>query len=253
MTRRFTVVTLFASAMMLSDDRATAQTRQEPEWRAVVSLGLGGQVTATDFVETFTFEQFAEEGSLESRHRVGAGGLVNLGVDVRLWRDLGVGIAVAGFERATSGGVALRVPHPLIFNRDREASAQIRDMERREGSLHFKAVYRVPVGPQLSVLLSGGPSYFAVTQSVVERVSYEEAFPFEALNNLQPVATTVRDTALGFNAGADIALRLGRRWGVGGLLRYSRATANFSVPTGDRDLTVDLGGMHVSGGLRLFF
>ena len=50
----------------------------------------------------------------------------------------------------------------------------------------------------------------------------------------------------GFHGGAGLTWKLGPRWGVGGLLRYSRAT----VPFAGR---VAAGGLQAAGGLRVLF
>ena len=56
----------------------------------------------------------------------------------------------------------------------------------------------------------------------------------------------------GFNAGADVGIRLSSHAGVGALVRFSRARIPFVVPDGTT-VTSDAGGIQVAGGLRLYF
>ena len=97
------------------------------------------------------------------------------------------------------------------------------------------------------MVVFGGPSFFTVKQSVVTAVQRTEAYPFdEATFSGATVATEVESTN-GFNIGADVAWYFTKNVGVGGIVRFSSATAAFSV--GD----VDAGGALVGGGLRLRF
>ena len=42
------------------------------------------------------------------------------------------------------------------------------------------------------------------------------------------------------------------RFGVGGLVRFSRATVDLDAP-GNRTISVDAGGVYAGGGIRLLF
>ena len=57
-------------------------------------------------------------------------------------------------------------------------------------------------------------------------------------------------TAVGFNAGLDLATYLTPTVGVGVLVRFSRAMVDLARPDGGGALAVEAGGLHVGGGLR---
>ena len=74
-----------------------------------------------------------------------------------------------------------------------------------------------------------------------------------------PVIERKKASSWGYNAGADVSLRINRVLGIGTLVRYSRATASIDDPfqsaLRDRDATQDVkvGGLQATVGVRLRF
>ena len=56
----------------------------------------------------------------------------------------------------------------------------------------------------------------------------------------------------GYHVGVDAAFFLSRHIGLGGLVRFSRASVDFASEDGGL-VPMDLGGVHLSGGLRVRF
>jgi hypothetical protein len=86
----------------------------------------------------------------------------------------------------------------------------------------------------------------------VTEVIYAESYPFDAASFVSAVTTGTSGTALGFNVGADLTWRFGQHFGLGGLLRFSRASTTLSVGP-DNEVAAEAGGLHVESGLRLIF
>jgi hypothetical protein len=87
----------------------------------------------------------------------------------------------------------------------------------------------------------------------VDDVTYRDVYPYDA-----PVFTTASSARAsadkaGFNAGADVGVRVSRTIGVGWLVRYSRAAMEFTVPNSSAAVKADAGGLQLAGGLRLYF
>jgi len=98
----------------------------------------------------------------------------------------------------------------------------------------------------------GGPTFFNVKQDFVSGVSITETYPFDTAAFGNATTKQVSDTAVGFNAGVDIARPLSSNIGIGALIRYSRADVKFD----DRDIgqqTVKAGGFELAGGVRVKF
>jgi hypothetical protein len=108
-------------------------------------------------------------------------------------------------------------------------------------------VYLVPISPKLLLMIFGGPSQFTVRQTVVTAVGFSESFPYDEAQFTSATVSTEEESKTGFNVGADVAYYFTRNLGVGGIVRFARASVTFS--SGE----VDAGGVIVGGGVRLRF
>jgi hypothetical protein len=77
---------------------------------------------------------------------------------------------------------------------------------------------------------------------------------------VDPEIETLKDSAWGYHVGADVAYLFTKHIGVGGLIRYSRASADVenlleSARTGSSNTSasLDLGGLQVLAGVRIRF
>jgi hypothetical protein len=256
MRRTLAAAAVVVAATLLPARDTCAQAPPAWEGRALLSVGVGGQATSTTFAESVEFRRFAEGGTFDTDYDVGAGPSFDVGFAVRLWRALGVGVSVSSFTRADAVQVTARVPHPFFFERHRVFAADVEDVERRDVGVHVQAIFLIPAGERLRLMLSGGPSIVRLQQDFVSGVAFTEMFPFDDLVGPRATVVTRDESAVGFNVGTDLTWMAGRRWGLGGLFRYSRGTVDFTVPNdlvGDRDLSIDAGGFNVTGGLRVFF
>jgi len=235
-------------ALMLAAP-ATAQTWSE---RVHISVNGAFQTATNDFSDRFEFEKDLETGSTATDYKVSSAFLFDAGGGVRLWKNLGAGVAVSYFTHSDTASTTTRSPHPFFFNQLREVTGDAPNLNRTETAVHVQAMYFLnPAGP-LRIVLSAGPSFFNVEQQLVTSVVLTEAFPFDTATFSSAQSQKVKGSAPAFNAGADVMWMLARKVGVGGILRFSRATVDLDVPT-NRTISVDAGGFYAGGGLRLLF
>ena len=78
----------------------------------------------------------------------------------------------------------------------------------------------------------------------------KEVYPLDTLSFPAVTTQTFKDNIKGYNAGADLTWRFSKYIGVGMVIRYSNGKENFT-PTGGAPFTVEVGGLHAGGGLRL--
>jgi hypothetical protein len=119
--------------------------------------------------------------------------------------------------------IAATIPHPFFSNTPRSIEGAATGLKRNELAAHLLAVYRISDG-RVDVALSSGPSFFSVKQGLVTDVSYSESYPYDTAAFTTASFTTVSRSAVGFNVGADVGVRLIRHVGVGALVRFSRAS-----------------------------
>lgn len=247
---RFLRLAVLAGAAFLAmSNVAVAQSWSE---RVHISINGAFQTASNDFSDRFEFQKDVETGTTETDYPVSSGFLFDGGGGVRLWKNLGAGVAVSYFTHKDTASTTTRSPHPFFFNQFREVTGEVPDVSRTETAVHVQAMYFInPSGP-LRVVLSAGPSFYNVEQDLVTEVVLRETFPFDTAEFSSARTQKVKGSAPAFNAGADVMWMFGRTVGVGGILRFSKATVDLDAPT-NRTISVDAGGFYAGGGVRILF
>ena len=122
--------------------------------------------------------------------------------------------------------------------------------------MHLQAVYAHPLGSNVRVMLSAGPSIFRTTQDIVRSIEVDIMPGFRSLRFDEATISEERRTSVGFNAGADLTWRFARRLGVGMVARYSRANVTWEPQSSSgisRKIDAHAGGLHFGGGARFLF
>ena len=220
--------------------------------RVGISVNAGVQPSPISFSTSTTRPVHLESSVVDTAYEVRNGLLVDLGVRYRIAGDFGVGAAVSWFSTKNDAAVNATFPHPFFFRTPRSIEGTATGLQREEVVTHLQATYAIRPTSRLEVTFAGGPSFFRARQAFVENVSYTDAYPYDAPAFTAASSTRIRGNKTGFNAGADVGMRLSRHAGVGALVRYSRARIPFVVPDGTT-VTSDAGGIQVAGGIRLYF
>ena len=227
-----------------------AQTPAGTE-RFFLSLNGGVQAIPNDFSQSGTFEEFLEEGTFDASYELTIPPQVDGALLIRVWRNMRAGVAVSHLFGETSTAINASVPHPFFFNQPRSVSGSD-DLARRETATHGLLAWPFTLSPSFELLLEGGPSFIHVEQAVVDEIAYEHAFPFNEATFQSAVAPRVKENAIGFNVGMDLSWSLSRRFALGALFRYSRASVDLRAS--DRNsVSSDAGGLFTGGGLRVRF
>jgi len=230
---------------------APAAAQSWPE-RVVVSVNGAFQATTNDFNDRFEFERNLETGSTDVDYPVQGGFIFDAGAGYRFWKNVAAGVSVSYFTRDDVASTTSSVPHPFFFNQPREVTGEATGVKRSETAVHVQAMYLVNPGGRLRLVLSGGPSFFSVQQDLVTEVIVTETYPFDTATFASARKTREKGSAPAFNVGADVMWMLNRRFGVGGLVRFSQASVDLDAP-GNRTISVDAGGLYAGGGIRLLF
>jgi hypothetical protein len=226
--------------------------------RIRISINAGQQASSTIVKQEQVFERYFEQGSFTFERTVPTAVIYDLGLAVRLWRDLYAGAAVSIFnDKSGAGTVTARVPHPLQFNKPRTVTGDVPNATRSEVGQHLMFGWNVKTAGGVEFLLFGGPSIVATEQLVVKSLTLEldrEVFPFDQLAFPPVDSEILRENVMGYNVGVDMAWRFAPNVGVGLLLRFSEAKQSFTpTPSGSTPVEVTVGGLQAGGGLRLTF
>lgn len=261
MTRRILLIlTLAALAAAVAEAQPRAPqprasqpgTAQLQTPRGIASFNAGWQSPDRQFDDSFTFQQYLENATVDVDHKVKSGPVYEGGLGVRLWRALGVGVAFSKYTDTSTAKVTGSIPHPFFFGRGRSMEGDAAGIERDETSVHAQVLAFVPAGRRMLVVLSAGPSFVTLRQGLVTRVHYDESYPFDTATFRTADTTSENERRTGFNAGADIVFRFGNTFGIGALIRYTQATIDLS-PAEGRTISVDAGGLQAGVGMRVIF
>ena len=127
-------------------------------------------------------------------------------------------------------------------------SGDAASLTRDETAVHVDVLWMVPLADRWQLALSAGPSWFSVGQDLVSDVAVTQTYPYDTATFANATTIHRKGSKAGFNAGGDVSYLLRPHIGLGFGVMFSHA----SVPLDDT-LTVDAGGAHVGGGLRVRF
>jgi hypothetical protein len=242
-----TAVALFVA--LAAANRSSAQTNTD---RLRITIDAGGQFSSNTVDTTTTKLVYLENATIHTSERVPRGLVAAAGISWRLAGDIAVGVTASWFIANRDGDITAAVPHPFFFKSLRTISGTT-PLRREERVVHLQGIYTIHAKPSVDVALSGGPSFFQLRQDVANDIVFGDVYPYDAPTFTSAPTQRVSGNHVGFNAGADVTVRLSRHAGVGGGVRFSKATVDVSVPNGGGTVSLDAGGTQAVGGLRLSF
>ena len=241
-----TRILLALTLVALGAPAAHAQTTAP---RGLVTINGGLQPPTRTFSDSFTFETNLEDATVTTEYEVPSGPYFDGGFSVRLFGPIGAGVAFSRFSRSGTATVSGSIPHPFYFEQERDIAGDA-SVKRNETAVHAQVAAFLPAGRVL-VVLSAGPSFFTVEQGVVTGVAFDESYPFDEATFRSATVRLERQQKMGFNAGADVTVMLGRSVGVGGMVRYAATTVDLTLD--GRTLSLEAGGLQAGGGIRFVF
>jgi hypothetical protein len=210
-----------------------------------VTFGAGGQTASTDFSEVHSEPLNAEQKTWTADYSVKSGVEFEIGGGWRIWQSLFAGATYSRFHDSRKANVSAEIPHPFFFNQPRHVTGESSALAHDENGGHISLSWIVPVSRRLEVSVFGGPSLINVSRQLVKDVQYGETYPYDTATFSQATVERVGKTSVGAHGGVDVTWLLNRQVGVGGLVRYSRASVDLSTPAGG-SISVDAGGLQAA-------
>jgi hypothetical protein len=234
---------------------ADRQALAQAEWqdRLFINVNLGFHPGTLSFDEFATPVIYDERTTVIAAHRVDGGlMLLDLGGGVRIWRSLGVGATYTRFSPADTTSLNAAVPHPLLFNRPRQATATL-ESSYVESAYQFDAVWMIPITSRVDLALSGGPTLLVVSQDLVSGLAVAENSPsFSTVEIAKVDVVSEKSNVFGIGFGADVTYFIKRMFGVGANVRYVAANMDLTQSNG-APVSVGLGGLRFGVGARIRF
>lgn len=217
---------------------------------SVSGLYQGG---GSAFTQNLSWLYFAETATATIQYPTKNAPGFDLSGGYRVWRNLAVGAGLSVVSHTVSTTVTGTIPHPLYLNQPRTLTGGF-DAATDEVAVHLQAAWAIPVSPRLLVLLVGGPSIFNVKQTLVPGsvgIQYTDVYPYDSPTVSSTNTATSSKTAIGFAAGVDMAYYLTRTVGVGGFVRFTRASVTFPADGQSNAVSFDAGGLQAGVGVRV--
>lgn len=89
-------------------------------------------------------------------------------------------------------------------------------------------------------------------QQLISEINYQEVYPYNTVVFTEASVVTQTAAGWGGHVGVDVAVSLSDHVGLGGIVRYTRVTAELRSPD-KASFSIKAGGLQVGGGLRLSF
>jgi hypothetical protein len=232
-----------------------AAAQGAPADRVYLNIGFGVESGSTDANDSKQYTLYDELATTTTSTTWTSGSFFGSGVDFRVVKNLTVGVAYHQETNSADSAITGSIPHPIFFNRPRNISATAGGLYRRENAVHLSLGWIVPITSKLDVLVSGGPSFFRLSQDVVSEVTVAERGGAFTELVVAPTVGEQKRSVTGYNVSADATYIFWQndsvRLGAGGFFRYTEAKTDVRLLVSDFDTTV--GGMQFGFGARIRF
>jgi hypothetical protein len=197
-------------------------------------------------------EKYLETAELEARYEAGPGPALEAALGVRVLPRFGVRAAFGWSQRDTNARFVAHTPHPFHFERPRSLEGEASGLQYRELATYFDVEWRPLVG-RVELAVFGGVCLVRVEADYVERVEYDEEYPYDEVSFRRTVTGRAQpDAAVGWSAGAAVSHALGPRLRLAVEARYTQAQVELDL-TGGEPAPVDAGGLKLIAALRVGF
>jgi hypothetical protein len=233
---------------------ASAQTPWSD--RGYINVGWGVESGSSTMTDTRTSTIYEEPATVTTTSAWTSGSLFDVGVGLRVYRNLTVGVGYHQEQNDTDGQVTGSIPSPIFFNKPRTLSGS-EPLDRKEMATHLVIGWVIPFNSKLDVMVFGGPSFFRLTQDVISDVKPNES---QATSSTIAATTTKTERAksiTGFNAGVDATYIVWSndsvRLGAGGFVRFTQASTDVQMLDAGSAQPTDVGGVQFGFGGRIRF
>jgi hypothetical protein len=251
-----TCVLALMGTMVATASSVHGQTRDWTE-RGYIGVNLGVQPQSRTFTETAYPVVYGEQATVTVPHIIPNGLVFDASGAMRVWENFGVGIGYSRFSSTETATFTALVPNPVVFGAPRPTSGAIGGVAHSEDAVHIQLLWMFPVSPALHVAAIIGPSFITVGQDLVSGITPTEGPPpFTTVASTTVQTESQSKTTVAVTFGTDLAYYFSQRAGVGGFVRYSRASGgnvDLLSPTGTGKVSVEAGGVQLGFGFRVRF
>jgi hypothetical protein len=233
------------------------QQRQILDGKLAITVSVGIQPGSQNADRTETFPLYGEEARIDIAQDIDGGAFFDIGASYKVGTSIGVGFAYSRFSSGSDAALGAQIPHPSVTNRFRSFTASVSGLDHTESAVHLNGIWFVPFTDKIDFSFAIGPSFFSVTQGfprsiTASDIAAREVAPFNSLTIDRVDAVTLKESGAGFNLGADASYAFTPLLSGVVMLRYSRASVDFTLGNG-QTASVDVGNAQIGAGVRVRF
>jgi outer membrane protein with beta-barrel domain len=237
-------VAILALGISAAATSASAQTMQWTD-KGYVSINGGVQAGSHNIDTSLTFPLYEETATVTSTQKVKGGGFFDIGGAYRVWgKNLLAGVTFSHTSSDAEVTLKASIPDTVVTDRPRPVETKQAGAKHSENVVHLNAIWMIPVANKLDIGVFAGPSIFSIKQQTIGTPTVTEPVP-----TVTAPLNEIKKSSAGFNAGVDVQYMLRKKWGVGGIARYTWGSATIAGAT--KKLTV--GGFQIGAGGRVRF
>lgn len=227
---------------------ATPPRRPRAKPRPFLYGGILFQASSLDFEGSQQQTTLLELETRSTKYSVSGTPGFEAGGGAGIARRLTFGGLFVMRSSSNTAAVSAQIPHPFFYGTPRTLEGSF-DSTRTEMAAHAQVGITLYRSPRFGLVAAGGPSFFRVTQDLLDQLPYTETYPYDTVTLTG--ATTKSETVrtIGGNAQLDALVSLSRRlsWDTSG--RWSLGSVEFEGTSG----RAKVGQGQVSTGVRLTF
>ena len=241
-----------------ADVETAADTRTSEVPTRLFAIDFGRRLIGVQFETIHLFPLHDESGDFRTGYDAERALALNANLAWRHSRRrlggyFGLGLGFSRIDKPMTVQLDARVPHPYILSFPREFETFITGLTRREMSVDIQGQYWRALTDRLLLRGFAGPTVFIARQDAVTDIGTGDVMPsFDRAFLTSHGIAVAKARKWGYNIGADVTWFLNDRVGLGGGVRYSRASiTSHDIPR--TPVPFALGGPNLAGGLRLRF
>lgn len=249
-----------AEAQTPEETQASGRPRARLMEIGYVNLSAAYPTEGGSLSQRLSTTLYDEPAVFEARHALTPRVGLEAAVGLRVWSGLSVGLGATYSRPGNDVEVTGAVPHPLFYDRAREARHGAEGFDRTDIGMHLHAAWTIRISDRIDLALSAGPSLFWVEQGSVSGIDSREVGPPYEDVRVDVSRAIVSKRLFGANVGADLTYHLVRSlepgalfWtaGVGVFVQWARGTS--ALTEFGPDEIVEAGGLRAGAGLRFRF
>jgi hypothetical protein len=241
MRKTLTVLGLLTGFSLATVSATYAQAPAPATEKLFINVNVGVQLSDRSMTTVASIPIYDEEATVTGTQPVSGSVIFDISGGYRVWGDFYAALGVTTYRDTEAADYITSIPHPIFFDRRVETSGRVTDLRRTEIGFHPQIVWTRPLTDRMDLALAAGPSFFHVSQDVVDQLTV-----VEGTQDGTTSAGTERGTAKGINLGADVTYTLTSRYGIGGFIRYASGSVDLPAIS---DLKV--GGIQAGAGIRV--